>query len=380
MRRLSFAALVALSCGPGCERSESARCSLGEATQIVRSDAARFDAIALASDGKRAIAAWSEATGSYVRSLNRDAAPPRALGQRCAGGIAAALTQQALWVACLAPGEEQAPGTLQLLRLDPRTLAQQGPALELARVERNAHDVALAASATQLHIVWSDGAAGRPRLFARALAVANNQLSEPRALSRPEANAREPSLLLQQSQLWVAWTESDITPGKVRHRLMLQRGSQAAVTLGEVLDETPQPALGQDDDGPLLSFRTAKKRDARPELFVARIDVRTGRFALPPRSIGRANGAGGPNVALCDATRAISVPIDHAGELYIAFHPVSRALTTTEENHQYYESEREFVAAASACVGGYPLALMAEQTEPARPRARLLATTFRCDK
>lgn len=291
------------------------------------------------------------------------------------------LTHEALWLACLAPAQAETPGALRLLRLDPNTLAPKAEPLELATVGRDARGVALALASTRLHVVWSDGEVGRPRLLARELALPTGRpAGAARALSQPEANAREPSLLVFEDQLWAAWTESDFTPGKVRHHLMLQRGSAAPTALGEVLDETPQPALGQDADGPLLTFRTAKRRDARPELFVTRLDPRTGRFAAPPRSIGRANGAGGPNLALCRATRALSVPIDHAGELFIAFHPLSRALTSTEENHQYYESGRELVASASTCVGGYPLALMAEQTEPSRPRARLLATAFRCSE
>jgi hypothetical protein len=375
------AALITLATNAACERSEAARCSLGQATQVVRSEAARFDAIALVSDGERAIAAWSEPAGAYVRALDAKAPPARALGQRCAGGLASVLTPGALWVACLSPAEGDTAGALRLSRFDPRTLVAVGATQDLGAVGRDAQQVALAASPSRLYVVWSDGAVGWPRLVGRELDAASGQVLGPaHALSHPEANARAPSLLVYQNQLWVAWTESDFKPGKARHRLMLQRGSAAAQALADVLDETPAPALGQDADGPLLTFRTATKPKARPELFVARLDPRSGGFTATPRSIGRANGAGGPSLALCATTRAISVPIDHAGELYVAFHPLSQALTSTEENHQYYESGRELVAAASACVGGYPLTLMAEQSEPSRPRARLLSTAFRCDR
>ncbi|HEX6245974.1 MAG TPA: hypothetical protein VFZ61_33845, partial [Polyangiales bacterium] len=46
---------------------------------------------------------------------------------------------------------------------------------------------------------------------------------------------------------------------------------------------------------------------------------------------------------------------------------------------QYYESGRELVTSVGACVGAHPLVLMAEQTDPLRPAARLLSTSFRCD-
>lgn len=128
----------------------------------------------------------------------------------------------------------------------------------------------------------------------------------------------------------------------------------------------------------MLAYRATRRAGSRPELWIARIDPQRARFAAPPRALGRANGAGGPSLALCSATRAATVPIDHAGELYVAFHPLSLALQGTEENHQYYESGRELVSAVSACVGDHPRVLIAEQTDPVRPAARLLTTAFRC--
>jgi hypothetical protein len=137
--------------------------------------------------------------------------------------------------------------------------------------------------------------------------------------------------------------------------------------------------LARDAQGVVLAYRAARRAGARPELWVARLSA-DGRMTQSPQALGRANSLGGPSLALCEHTRAALVPLDHAGELYIAFHPVSAGLRSTEENHQYYENGRELVTVTSACVGGYPLALMAEQTDATRPGARLLTSSFRCSE
>jgi hypothetical protein len=144
-----------------------------------------------------------------------------------------------------------------------------------------------------------------------------------------------------------------------------------------VQSESPTPVLALDAQGVVIAFRDVPRPKARPELFVARIDAGLS-LAEPPRSLGRANAHGAPSLALCEKTRAAAVPIDHAGELYIAFHPLSGALLTVEANHQYYESEHEFVETAASCVAGHPLALIAERSEANSPSARLLAAAFRC--
>ena len=125
-------------------------------------------------------------------------------------------------------------------------------------------------------------------------------------------------------------------------------------------------------------------RDKRIKLFdtagmrkKARIDDKLN-LRDKPHSLGRANAHGAPSLALCQKTRAVAIPIDHAGELYIAFHPLSNVLRTVEANHQYYESEHEFVETSTSCVGDHPLALIAERSEAIAPSARLLAAQFRC--
>jgi hypothetical protein len=374
--RLVSALVVAVALG--CKGEERTRCSLGAATRVAHTGAARLDVIALTGRGTQALAGWSDASGSWLRWLDGQDTTTHALGTRCEGGLGLALEADALWVACLAPRRGEQAGSVSLERLDPRTLEPTARGT-LAQVGREARGLALALSDQLLYVAWADGEVGRPGVM--LLELPRSALAAgaaPRALSSPDANGREPSLLVHAGVPWAVWTESDLTPGKERHRLMLQRGSAPPLKLVDVGGATPSPVLAQDAEGILVAFRSQKRGTARAELYVGRLDPAGHGFKAPPRSIGRANGEGGPSLALCAKTRAAVVPIDHAGELFVAFHPLSRALLGTEENHQYYESGRELTLSASACVDGYPRALIAERTEAARPAARLLTTAFHC--
>ncbi|HEX6243326.1 MAG TPA: hypothetical protein VFZ61_20575, partial [Polyangiales bacterium] len=331
--------------GTACKRTPSARCSLGEAECVAASAAARFDGVALAGRGEQALAAWSEPDGTFVRWIAKAKRPPLRVAERCAGGVALALVRDAAFLACLAP--ETGAYVVRL----------QGPGLEAAQpqplsgpVGRDARGIALALqangaqaeSASALFVAWEDGEAGDPKvrlatLRGPASAGATPQL---RTLSRPHANGHEPQLLWRDGELWAAWTESDLTPGRARHHVLLQRGSQPPVQLADTAGESPRPALGADSQGVVLAYRAARRAGQRGELWLGRVEESGRRWLSPARSIGRANGAQGPSLALCGATRAAAVPIDHAGELYVALHPLSAALETTEENHQYYESGR----------------------------------------
>ena len=174
----------------------------------------------------------------------------------------------------------------------------------------------------------------------------------------------------------VVFAASDLGAKGARHRLMLWRDGRASV-LRELINASPRPALARDGDGIVLAFRDLPRPKARSELYLARLDPARGAL-IDAHAIGRANSQGGPSLALCQGTRAAVIPIDHAGELYIAFNPLGAKLETPEANHQYYENEKEFVASAAACVAGYPLAVISERSEPSRPGARLLAAEFRC--
>lgn len=374
MRQTLSLALIGII-GAGCE--QKARCSLGEAELVTETTEAGFDDVALATRGASAYAAWSTPRGSFVKQLAPRRRPERRLGERCRGGVAALATEEALWIACSEASTTALEGALRLYELDPKT-APRGAPREVASVGRDAGGVSLASDGAALFIAYGAGHVRGPRtMLVRVEARGRGPALEPQPLSRPDANGRSPTLLFDQGSLWSAWTESDLTPGMPTHRLMMKRDQGPARRLLEVQSEDPAPALSRDQRGVVLAFRTERGGGSRAELFVGRVGPDL-RFAEAPRSLGRANGRHGPRLALCDKTRAAAAPLDHASELYVAFHPLSSELRVFEQNHQYYESGRELVQADAACVAGEPLVLMAEQTEPVRPRARLLAARFAC--
>jgi hypothetical protein len=384
----------------GCDRAEQVRCRLEPGAQVAESDGSGFDALAIATYGQRPLAAWSDVSGVWLKWLDATEPPTRAGTWRCRGGMALAFAskEQLVWLACLSPahGDESGNVSIEPFGLDlsraPSEWARGGQGS--TRSGRDAQGVSLALAGDRAYLVWGDGEVGNPqvRFDSLPLNIAPIPGHEPEVLSTPHSNAREPDMLMHEGVRWVVWVESDLTPGKMHHWLMLKRGQAAARRLVEVTGDSPMPKLATDDHGEsatpshaatrplMLSYRAAKKAGARPELFMARLAASGDGFIEPPHAIGRANSVGGPSLAACARTRAALVPLDHAGELYVAFHPLSRTLRSTEENHQYYVSGRDLVQTVSACVGDYPLALLAEQTGAARPGARLLTATFRCSE
>jgi hypothetical protein len=349
------------------------RCSLGEATLVVKAEVARYDDIAtvLTKDGVHAI--WSNRLGLFAKPLHAKAARAVQLAEApCSGGVAA-LAQPELLVACARPsGDGPEGGALWLYR----AVDREQPGRPLAKLGRDAHGVAMAADSSRAYVAYADGEVGGPRVLLLPL----SEGATPTPLSLPAQNAREPALIIVAGVPIVVFATSDLGPAGPRHRLLISRAGNLGSALLEVQTESPLPALAVDGDSIVMAFRDRPRPKARSELYVARLDAKTLRLAQKPRAIGRANGQAGPSLALCKNTRVVALPIDHAGELFIAFNPLSLNLATPEANHQYYENEHEFVQSETICLNGYPLTLIAERTEANRPQARLLAAEFRCQE
>ncbi len=355
---------------------------LSTAKQVARHAVSSFDDIALSVSSRGRLAVFSDATGTWVRSLSgpQQNDPQRRLTSRCAGGLAV-LAHESLWLACVRPALERAgdapEGALWLYELDAalHILSEQ----RIGPVARDGRGVALTASREQLFVAWADGKSGEPavQLATVPLRARSQQAPPARALSTPGRNGRQPALLWLEPHLYATWSESELAPGGELHRVMIARDTEKPHALLPVRIADPTPRLARDGDSVVMSFRNAPARDARPDLYVARLSQRLA-FAAAPRRLGRANGEGAPALALCKSTRAALAPLDHAGELYIAFHPLSPELRSSEANHQYYASGREFVLCAASCQGDGLQALLAERTQPAKPGAELLSVEFRC--
>lgn len=375
-RGTGLLALILLSAllTSGCARKT--RCSLGEARLVTREAVASYEGAALVTTAMGALALWSNQLGLFSRSLSSRGAATR-LGEPCPGGIAALAWKDIIHVACLRPADgEQATGALTLFSHDPR--ARTTASRQLTNLGRDARDVALAAWNDTLYVVFGDGEVGKPRVQLIAFDLAKRSAPPPVALSAPEQNGREPAIIIDQGVPIVVFVASELRSKGAHDRLMIARGTQSGVPLHDVLSTSPRPTLARAGDGFVLAFRDLPRPKVRSMLYVARLDAKQGKLPGGAHSIGRANSQGGPNLALCERTRVAIVPLDHAGELYIAFNPLNARLETPEMNHQYYENEKEFVANASVCLNGYPLTLIAERTEANHPQARLLAAEFRC--
>lgn len=368
-----------LACG-ACQRGARTHCSLGEATLVTRDEVTSYDGVALVTaQNDDVYALWSDKLGLFVKSLAAKQSSPLRLGDRCQGGFAAIASGARISVACVRPpGGGEKDGWLELLSVDHASSETRSFA-RLSALGRDARGVAVAAHDTKHYIAFADGDVGRPRVQLITLDLAAGAgAPQSIALSAPDQNGREPALLIADGVPLVAFAATELGARGARHRLMLSRAGKAAEVLLDVQSTSPLPALAADSEGVVIAFRDVPRPKARSELYLARLDPTTARLKNKARSIGRANGQGGPSLALCKHTRVAAVPIDHAGELYVAFNPLSAQLTTPEANHQYYESEHEFVDSNTACVRGYPLALIAERTEANRAEARLLAAEFRC--
>jgi hypothetical protein len=370
-----LALLLLVACSPG---RRAGRCALGEARRVARHAVAGFDAIALTASARGALALFSDATGSFARPLRGESAEQR-VTERCAGGVAALADSASVWLACARPSAELSPLSdqgLWLYELDAQLRTRS--ALRLGDVARDGRGVALAATPQELFVAWGDGKLGAPSVQLARMARPYAGAVTPRTLSAPSANGRQPTLLWLAPHLYAAWTESELLPGGESHRIMVARDAEPARALQRVHWPDAAPQLARDGDTLVISFRELPSAGGRAELYVGRLSRQLAWLDRPHR-LGRANGEGGPVLGLCAGARAAVAPLDHAGELYVAFHGLSRELRPIEANHQYYASGREFVLAAAACDGDALLALLAERTQPVRPDAELLSIAFRCE-
>lgn len=287
------------------------------------------------------------------------------------------LTADGSWLGCSRPAGDESASEVLVIELADDLAARRS--IVLGRAGRDGRTISLARRAGKLFAAWESGTVGGPsvRLTELSLRPDEVQLSSERTLSLPGRNGRQPALLASDEHLWAVWAESDLAPGGESHRVMIARDDGRAQTLRNVRLASASPTLARDDQGLVVAYRDRQKGDARPELYIARVRNDLG-LRNKPRKLGRANSEGGPSLALCGGTRTAVVPIDHAGELYVAFHPLSAALRVLEDNHQYYASGREFVLASTLCTAAGLTALLAERTQPSKPGSELLQVDFHC--
>ena len=360
------------------------RCRLAEPRPVAKTQALRFDAIALTATTRGLLAAWSSTDGTLCRWLDHTGSPTSpatTVDAACPGGVALASRANTYYLACSRPEAASDTGELVLYVLDRRLRVRAQR--KLAEVGRDSRGVALALVGHNLQIVFHSGRLGDHAVYRAVIApavaaeTASGTVRQDR-LSSAAHVAADPALLVRGQDAYVTWSETVVGFGPTLTRLMLARDAQPARVLGETNTIMAAPRLVDQGGGQLLlGYRRLSPRTGRETLVLARLQD-----DLPgperPTAVGRANGEGSPELLACGGLDVGVFPIVHGSERYVALHALDQQLRPIEENHQFYVSGHEYSQVAAACTGKTVVTLAAERKAPPNGGAELLAMEFAC--
>lgn len=322
--------------------------------------------------------AWSERGGLYVRRVDPRGAPagePIRVGGACPGGVAMSASGDALFVACLRPGDPDRgrDGDLALfaLRGDRAALASRtgpvGPASQGVDVEvRGDRAVAAWRSADTLagHAYVADGPP--------------DALPQGAPISTAETLAGAPSVWLDGGDRVVAWTEG-----------WLERGRQGGHLLVQRADEPPRPSLSvgeigarvhltADETSPMVTLRDL--RSSRHRAFVGRLDERLRLRDDDLGSPGRADAEDvTPMLVPCgDHVFAVMARRSSREVTMVNLRRLDRALRPVEAEQQIYAYHARFPQAVGACVDGDLLVAVGERQSEVQPVPRLRTFRLHC--
>jgi len=349
------------------------------AIEIAHPSATRFDDIAVAATRTGALSVWSEPAGTYARALDeraRPSGPSLRIAERCKGGIDLATTSatrgNGVWLACSRPHVDPEQAELTLLRLNAAGHPETQERIGL--VGRDGAGVSIAVDGQRLLVAWHDGSV---QAYVARLMIDNAGKRQYVTLSDPVFAAGAPSITARDGHWIAAFSETRIDLPHSVTRVMLRSDRRAARILAETDVSDAAPIVGWDETSPWIAYRDRRAKNPKPELVALRLSTKlTPSGASHP--VGRANGEGGPSLVTCGNLRVAALPRDYASERYIGVHALDAALENLESGHQYYANSRDFVLAASACVGGSALVLASERKAPADPGASLMAMSFGC--
>lgn len=362
----------------GSTRAIDGACSLGTAQHVARAQGHDFDALALQPLAEGAIALYSDASGSYARLLGAHGGPRAGsaarIGDRCAGGLAAAPADDGAEVACLRPGSGAWRFALHVtpegqLRADlPQRLGAAGPA---------SHGIVVRARGDGLAVAFHDASSEAHRVWLAELTGDGGVRAAPRQLGPRDAVVGAPELLSVGTQLYAAYVTWELAPDASGATLHVEALGAKAHTRIALQHHDPTPRLAAESGELLLSYRDRPSPRARLEQFVQRLAPDLS-LRGPKLRVGRASGSGGPTLSHCGDTWFSAAPLEHGSELYVIFHALDGTLAARDPNHQCYATARSFVAAADGCSGQGLLALVAEETDPSGKPAELLGMRFDC--
>lgn len=328
-----------------------------------------------------ALAVWSDRTGTFARLVDHAGRPTteaRRLGPPCDGGVAATRSGPRWVVGCLrrAVPEKADGGGVTLLALD--------DALELVerksfgRAGRYSAGVDVASDGEHEWIAWHDGTPGDHAAW--VVRVGNDGgSSEPWRVSREGIAAGAPSVVVYDGGPVVAWAETWFGDDGYLVGQVLVSDTRAAPTEVEVIiHEDPRPVLAIDQRGLLVGWRDEMPAGTLPRLVLARLgDDLTPRGE--PRVVGRANGAGGPQLLECDGAVVTVAPRTYGRwEVLVGINRMDAALDRLTVERQIYEYGVDFSLAAAACAGEHVLLLAAERGNTTHPDVSIRTATIDC--
>lgn len=382
-RRLTLAlvAVALAGCGDDPVRILEGACSFREEHRLALPDGPIVDDVALATDGARAVAVWSERAGAFVRPLDATGAASgeaRRIGPGCDGGLAASLGEDGtLRVACGRRGREghDDAGALQLYAILDAQVTTEATVGELGT---DGAGVSLAVDrAGSVWVGWQR--AERTTSEAWLARVAEGAV--PERLSSPRFRASRPSLIADGDRVLAAWAETWIDPrGEVEGRVMLRAGSRAARPVAELAFDASLPVLqrGVEDDV-LLGFRDRRPERSRPRFQVARVEDQ-GTTIGRVESAAHANARGPSTAVACGGHVFVVAPRTHSRtERLVSVRRYSRELVGQGPEMQIYEHGAAFEHADTACVDGRLVVLFASRRGRQAARSSVRSVAVDCE-
>jgi hypothetical protein len=365
------------ACGPS-----APRCHFGVEHPVFASSAAGYDDVALVWVGTHAALFFSEQSGLYARWLDArglPGAPAERLGPRCDAGVAAAVSGNALQLACARRATDQpaSDGDVSLYALDQRLRVQH--VSRFGEVGRSSRGVAIAASSAGLTLVWQDATLDAARVW-----LMRGFGAQPIAISDPGFAASAPALAADSAHVYVTWSETRENGRSSESRVQLAELAPGltigpkAVTVAHSRDASPSPALAASEHGLWLAFRDRRRASRRTGLYLARLD-RAGRALGAPVRAARADGVGRPALRRCLGGVFAATPRTFAGDYFVGVVRGDPTLRTLSGEQQFYEDSHEFAQVGATCAGDHALLLMAERARPGRGGAALRSVSFSCD-
>ena len=375
----SWAALLAPA--SGCDALRPTKdCRLGDEQLVQLTASKEIDAIALAALGSRSFAFWSEPAGAFGRVLNAQAKPVgpiAALGERCAGGLAAASVPSAgaIVLACSTRAHAGSAGALRVVWLDRALGITRARELEPVGPQSDGVDVAIASGNVQL--VWQDGSAELQRVMRAALAPDASVIEPPRALSDPSRIASAPAIAVQARRSVAVWSERYMDGEALRTTIVRWDERSGLRTLLAQAHVSAMPQLVALDGRLALAVRD-RPRDAKIGLYLAFVGEQAVRGADLIR-VGRADGVGRPALEPCMDGLVSATPRTYGGDYFIGFNWLDRSLRRARGEQQFYEDSHAFTQVAATCLGTHAVLLIAEFPQLHRDTAALRALPYVCE-